>query len=92
MNRRKKILEISILVIMSSLIVTIIFFAFKQKRNQEMAIRHINDMPSFQFKKINGVSISDRDLVTVSQRIVINFFSPICDHSQNMATQYFKNK
>jgi len=57
-----------------------------------MAIAQINNMPSFQFEKINGISLSDRDLISFSERIVINFFSPTCEHCQYMAALYFKNK
>jgi thiol-disulfide isomerase/thioredoxin len=49
-------------------------------------------LPFFEFLTLENVVFSTKDLKKYNQKVIINFFSPSCEHCQYMAKQYLKNK
>ena len=48
-------------------------------------------MPDFTFSTNEGMPFSNMGIRDKSRKLIINFFSPGCEHCQYMAKQYVKN-
>jgi thiol-disulfide isomerase/thioredoxin len=49
-------------------------------------------LPQFSFVMLNNKIYRNADIPNINSKIIINFFSPSCEHCQYMATQFLKNR
>ena len=76
------------------LIAMIVYFginSFKAIRFKAQISENISKLPAFSFISLSN-HIFSNDSLKDADRIIINYFSPSCDHCQYMAASFLKNK
>lgn len=66
-----------------------IYNTLQQKKKIE---RGTAILPAFKFYGLNNTIFSNSSLHDINSGVILNFFSPACEHCQYMATQYLKLK
>lgn len=87
---KKNLLLVSIIVIVFSLVSFLIYgILSKSSKNEEM-VKRLEGLPSLRFSHLNGVSFSNKDLITSTNTILINF-NTTCDLCKHEAESVIKN-
>jgi len=60
---------------------------FEKKKGEKI----ISTIPEFSFISQKNQSFSNKDLDNTKSRIIINHFSPTCDHCKYMASEFLKD-
>ncbi len=88
----RKILKILISITIISLFFCLGFNAVKNIHEKNAAVRNIRKLPKFTFQSLANTAYSTDNIVNVDGRIIINLFSPNCEHCQYMAETFLKYK
>ncbi|MDE3234953.1 MAG: redoxin domain-containing protein [Bacteroidota bacterium] len=88
----KKIIGLSIAIVCLVLLGYLGYKVFIIIQQKQIAEKNTALLPTFSFVATNNKTFKNADLENVNGRIIFNFFSPTCEHCQNMATQYLNNK
>lgn len=75
-----------------SLIMSIVITAVKRKKENNFRVNYYSIIPKFTFLSLDNNKITESDIKSETKRVIFNYFSPNCDHCQNMALQFSKNK
>ena len=68
------------------------FNAFKDIHEKSAAERNIEYLPKFTFQSLTNTAYTTDSIVNIDGRIIINLFSPNCEHCQYMAETFKNNK
>jgi Thioredoxin. len=66
-----------------------IYNKIQQKRSVE---KNTATLPAFNFCTLNNTVFTNNNLPDSTGKMILNFFSPTCEHCQYMATQYVQHK
>ncbi len=81
----KKIILILIIFVLSF---SVIYISLLIKKK----VTKITTVYSIEFSTFRNSFLTNKNILITNNKIIVNFFSPTCEHCQYMATQYLKNK
>lgn len=87
MNLKLKI-YISLVLIFLLISCFLILKKINEKKRDE---KIINTIPEFAFITLKNISFNDNNILSKKSRIIINHFSPNCEHCQYMAGEFIKD-
>jgi thiol-disulfide isomerase/thioredoxin len=87
MNKKIKIF-VSVVVIV---ILVSCFFIIKKVNEKNKAESIIAKTPEFSFLTLDNLSFSDKNIENSESRLILNHFSPNCEHCQYMAGEFLKD-
>lgn len=87
MNKKIKIfITVVLLVILASCL-----FIIKKVNEKNKAESTIAKTPEFSFFTLDNLSFSDKNIENNKSRLILNHFSPNCEHCQYMAGEFIKD-
>lgn len=88
----KKIAFIVMGIAVIALVVYLGFRIYNKIQQKQVAEKDIATLPAFNFYTLNNTVFNNNNLPDTNGKIILNFFSPNCEHCQYMATQYLQHK
>jgi len=90
-TKKKSLIRILLLLIVG-LVATISLLVVIKKSNSDIKIFKEKEILKLELGIFYTNTALKKNFELLSERVIINFFSPTCEHCQYMATQYLKNK